>query len=176
MQHNKELFTPKNQSEELVVTGDLIAGSNNELIRTSPLGSCIAVIAFDKSLKNGAIAHIMLPGKAPKSGKSEENKYAENAITNVLLELNLLGTKKTSIEVCLIGGANVLRNESDTITDRLISNVLEILEKKKLVIRKTSLGGYQRRTAELNLYSGNVAFTIGDKSKKIFYSFITDDT
>lgn len=100
---------PGKQTEQIVATGHLATGSKNGVIRSTPLGSCVAVIAYDKTSKTGGMAHIMLPGKSPTKGKAEENKYAENAITNLISELKLLGASKTNIEICLIGGANVLR-------------------------------------------------------------------
>jgi len=163
------------QPEKYVATGCLATGSLKGIIRTSPLGSCVAVIAYDKTSKTGGIAHIMLPGKSPTKDKTEENKYAENAIENLLDALKSLGSKKANIEICLVGGANVLRKENDTIADNLIFSILEILERKNLSIKTTSLGGYERRTAKLILHLEIVTFTLGDKSEAELYNFITDN-
>jgi len=174
MQYNNQ--TPENQTEQYVATGCLDTGSQKGIIRTSPLGSCVAVIAYDKSTKTGGIAHIMLPGKSPTKHKVEENKYAENAIENLLDALKNLGSKKANIEICLVGGANVLRKENDTIADNVILSIFEILERKKLRIKKTSLGGFERRTAKLTLHSGSVTFTLGDNSEAELVHFITGNT
>ena len=42
---------PENQTEQLVATGCLATGSKNGIIKTSPLGSCVADIAHDKTSK-----------------------------------------------------------------------------------------------------------------------------
>jgi len=60
---------PENQTEQLIATGHLAAGSQNGIISTSPLGSCVAVVAYDKTLKTGGIVHTMLPGKSPAKNK-----------------------------------------------------------------------------------------------------------
>ena len=164
---------PENQTDKSVATGCLATGYKTGLISTSPLGSCVAVIAYDKMSKIGGIAHIMLPGKSPKEDKAEENKYAENSIENLLDELKKSGSKKANIEICLVGGANVLKKENDTIADNLIFSIFEIMEKEKLSIKKTSLGGYERRTAKLCLHSGIVTFTLGDRSEAELFNFIT---
>jgi len=78
------------QYENIVSTGCVATGLNNGIIKTTPLGSCVAVIAFDKTSKTGGIAHIMLPCKSPKEDNAEENKYAENAIENLLDALKRL--------------------------------------------------------------------------------------
>jgi len=167
---------PENQTEQFVATGCLATGSKNGIIRTSPLGSCVAVIAYDKASKNGGIAHIMLPGKLPTKYKAEENKYAENAIENLLDALKRLGSNKANIEICLVGGANVLRKENDTTADNLIFSIFEIMEQKKLSIKRISIGGYERRTAKLCLHSGSVTFTLGDESEAELFNFITGNT
>lgn len=161
---------PENQNK-IVSTGCLVTGSKNGIIKTSPLGSCVAVIAYDKTSKVGGIAHLMLPGKSPKENKAEENKYAENAITNLINELNLLGDPKTNIEICIVGGANVLRIEKNNIAKDLTNCVLEIIKKKELTIKATSLGGFNRRSAQLEIDLGIVRFSVGDGMNKILCKF-----
>ena len=174
------MFTSKqiheNQTEQLVANGCLAIGSKKGVIRSTPLGSCVAVIAYDKTEKNGGIAHIMLPGKSTKKDKAEENKYAENAIENLLSVLENSGSNKANIEICLLGGANVLRKDNDTTADNLIFSIFKIIEKKKLRIKKTSLDRYEKRTAKLTLHSGIVTFTLGDKSEAELFNFITGNT
>ena len=116
------------------------------------------------------------PTLSPTEDNSEENKYAQNAIDNLLDELNKLGSNKANIEICLIGGANVLRREKDTTADNLTLSILKIIEQKKLNIKKTTLGGYERRTAKLTLDTGTVTFTLGDKSEAKLFNFITGNT
>ncbi len=174
MLHSKQI--QENQTDKILATGCLATGSKTGLISTSPLGSCVAVIAYDKTSNIGGIAHVMLPGKSPPKNIATENRYAENAISNLIKELKLLGTLKTSIEICLVGGANVLRKENDTIAEDLISSIFEIIEQKNLNIKKTSLGGYERRTVKVIIKSGVVTFTLGDKSEEELFNFISGKT
>jgi len=44
--------------------------------------------------------------------------------------LKSLGSKKANIEICLVGGANVLRKENDTTADNLIFSIFEMMEQK----------------------------------------------
>jgi len=137
MQQTKQI--PENQTEHLVATGCLATGSGTGVIRSTPMGSCVAVVAYDKTSKTGGIAHTMLPGKSPKESKTEENKYAENAIENLLNELKSLGGNKANIEICLVGEANVLRRENDTTADNLILSIFEMMERKKAKHKKEPL-------------------------------------
>ncbi len=157
------------QSEQIVYTGCVFTGSGNGVIRCSPLGSCIAVLAYDASTKIGGLAHIMLPGKSDIGQK--ENKYAENAFENLIYALKKKGAKIRDTEICIVGGANVLRKEKDTIAEKLFQNVIAIAKKKNLTVKKIAIGGYERRTASLNLNVGTVNFTIGDSQEKELHQF-----
>jgi len=81
---------------------------------------------------------------------SSARNYAENAIENLLDELKSLGSKKANIEICLIGGANVIKKENDTIADNLICSIFEIVEQNKLNVKKTHLGGRDTKDALQN--------------------------
>ena len=159
-----------------VATGEMKISDKDVILKTSPLGSCVAVIAYDKTVKIGGMAHIMLPGSSIKENKTEENKYAENAIANLLDELKRSGSNKNNIEICLVGGANVLKKEDDTIAEDLIFSIIEILQRQKLPIKENSLGGYERRTAKLILDTGRVTFTLGDESEAELCNFVIDNS
>lgn len=163
----------KTYPEKIVSTGCLAVGSQRGLIRTSPLGSCVAVIAYDVATKIGGIAHIMLPGKSLKTNKNEDNKYAENAITNLLNELEMLGAPKYNLKICIVGGANVLKKENDFVGLDVVKSISNYLKKKNLIIEKSSLGGFERRSAKLILESGIVNYTIGDSPEKKLCDFNT---
>jgi len=113
----------------------------------------------------------MLPGKSPDKNTENENKFAENAITNLLSHLYSLSVIKANLEICLVGGANILRKENNTIAQELASSVINIIRKKNLPIKATSLGGFDRRSASLDLISGIVKFTIKGGKNKILWKF-----
>ena len=161
----------KTESIKYVQSGKIATGSKDEVMISSPLGSCVAVVAYDAKSKIGGIAHIMLPGKSPKKNSHNKNRYTKDAIDTLLSELHELGTKNTNIEICLIGGANVLRTKNDIIAITVINSVLETLKKNKLTIRASSLGGFERRSVMLNLKTGIVYYTIGESIEKVLWKF-----
>ena len=154
-----------------VFTGKLEISTNDIIIRSLALGSCIAVVAYDAKNRIGGIAHIMLFGKAPENKKQEENKYAENAISNLLSQMQKAGADREKMEFCLAGGANVLRRNDDTIAETNCNSVLQIVEEQKLNIKAKSLGGTQRRSISLDISSGKVNLSVGDNHENIFYVF-----
>ncbi len=154
-----------------VFTGELKISTGDNIVRALALGSCIAVVAYDAKNRVGGIAHIMLYGKAPDSKKDDENKYAENAISNLLSKMQESGADLEKMEFCLAGGANVLKINDDTIAKKNCDSVLQITKEKKLKVKAKSLGGTQRRKISLDIASGEVKLSIGDSKENIFYDF-----
>jgi chemotaxis protein CheD len=155
-----------------VFTGEVKAGTKEVILKSNAIGSCIAVVAYDIVNKVGAIAHIMLPGKAP-FGKTSD-KYAIDAIQNMLKKMESLGVKKENIEFCLAGGANVLQKKDDKIGEENIFSVLNFLEINNYKIRAKSLGGVKRRSVTLNIETGKVLYSVGDDVEELFWEFLKE--
>jgi chemotaxis protein CheD len=156
-----------------VFAGQVITRENEGVLYSTPLGSCIAVLTYDMKTGTGGMAHIMLPGKAPRKGLNQ-NRYAVNAINTLISKLGEKGVNPEKLKVCLIGGANVLRKQNDIIAKQLTDNVLKITAGNNLKIAATSLGGFKRRSAKLYLNTGIVTITIGNSFEKILYKFTED--
>ncbi len=154
-----------------VFTGKVEISKSDIIIRALALGSCIAIVAYDAKNRIGGIAHIMLPEKAPENKKQEENKYTENAISNLLLQMQKSGADKEEMKFCLAGGANVLRRNDDSIAEKNCISVVQIVKEQKLKIKAKSLGGTQRRCISLDISSGKVNLSVGDNNENIFYVF-----
>ena len=154
-----------------VSPGEIVISSQNGLLISSPLGSCVAVIAYDKITKSGGMTHVMLPGKSSGKSTRSNNKYADDAINNLLYLLHKQGASSKNIEICLAGGANVLKRPDDTIAKDVVDSVLNFIKEKKLIIRATALGGFERRTASLNTEKEIACYTVGDSSKKTLWKF-----
>jgi len=167
-----ELWQNKQMTEIFVTTGSFTVGSKKGILNSGPLGSCIACIAYDSTAKIGGLAHIMLPGKFPENGKKEnENRYTENIITNLLAELEKLGSTKATLKICLVGGANVLKRKDNNIANEVVESVLKTIKKKELTLKKTSLGGYERRVVTIDINTGIVSASIGDSRRKLFFTY-----
>jgi chemotaxis protein CheD len=143
-----------------VQIGEIKAERGQSLLQSKALGSCIAVVGYDAAKGVGAMAHIMLPGRAP-TNKSpvEKTKYANDAILTLLLRMFRLGSNKEDIKVVLVGGGNVLQREDDTICRDNIESVSGFLKKLDLKVEAQALGGFSRRSVFLNIDEGAVWFT-----------------
>ena len=151
-----------------VSTGQVEVRKGVIVLRAIAIGSCIAVAAYDAKSKNAGLAHIMLPGRAPQ-GSCEKTKYAYNSIELLLNQMIKLGSFVSDIEVCLVGAGNVLRKQDDTICQSNIQSVTDILKKNNIVVHKSILGGFERKSVFLDVQNGFISCSQGDGAVKLLW-------
>lgn len=145
-----------------VSTGEVKLLKGAGVLSAGAIGSCIAVVAFDRTARCGGIAHVMLPGKARKSGDPGRLRYAEDAMAELFDSLRQVGATQSTMEVYLAGAGNVLQRPDDTVCASNISSVNAVLDATDLEVRASSLGGTARRRVRLHLPSGRIECAIGD--------------
>jgi len=151
-------------------TGEVKAGSGKTLLTSSAIGSCIVMAAYDPERKAGCLAHIMLPGKCPDSKAAEKNRYAWDAIEELLEKMGEMGSNKSEFKVFLAGGGNVLKKSNDQICTANINSVLSILKERNIEITKKALGGDVRRRLLLDISGGTVYLGEGDGPEEIVWT------
>ncbi len=171
MLSKRKIARPEVAAIKYVPSGEVAIGLENELLVSSPLGTCVAVMAYDAKTKICGMAHIMLPGKSQKGNPVHKNRYAADAIDDLLRKLHQAGIPNENIDICLAGGANVLKKENDTLCIELAASVVQIIGEKKLKVRATSLGGYERRIASLDPETGIAYCTIGESPEMVLCEF-----
>ncbi len=150
-----------------VQIGHVTAASGKTVLRTSALGSCVAVAVWDDAGGVGAMAHIMLPGKSPDGKESiEKTHYAVDAIDAVLDEMVAAGSACEKLEGVIVGGANVLQKPGDTICPANIDSVLSLLGEKGICVVARAVGGTKRRGISFDLESKVVSHTYGDGAEE----------
>lgn len=153
------------QSETDVVevsTGEVKLLGGRGVLSAAAIGSCIAVVALDREVPCGGIAHVMLPGRARREGDPQKTRYAEDAIEELLRRLARFGTDPARLQFYLVGAGNVLQRADDTVCAGNISSVTGILDSRRLALWGLSLGGTRRRRVRLHLPSGRIECAIGD--------------
>ncbi len=151
-----------------VNTGEVKLGRGQEILRSVAIGSCIVVAAYDFKKKIGALAHIMLPGRAS-SKTQEKTKYAANAIEEMVNRMTDAGSSKDDLGVCLVGGANILKNDDDTICKENIKSATELLKEKQIPIKAMVLGGEKRKGVLLDIEDSTIFYTEGDAEEKLLW-------
>jgi chemotaxis protein CheD len=153
-----------------VSTGEVEFGGEKTILRSTAIGSCIVIAACDFKKKAGALAHIMLPGRAPQSD-SDRTKYAADAIEHMLQGMNRAGANEGNVEVCLVGAGNVLKEEDDTICEQNIESTTKLLQQRNIPVRASVLGGTERKSVSLDIAGGKVFYTEGDGDEKLLWEF-----
>lgn len=151
-----------------VQTGEVEVVGGSFILKSTAIGSCLVITAYDPKNKVGALAHIMLPGKAHRKTE-EKTRYAADAINEMISRLTDAGTKRDDIEICLVGAGNVLKKVNDNICQANIDSVIQILRQKRLAIKGAVLGGVERKGVALELESGSVFYTEGDLEEKLLW-------
>jgi chemotaxis protein CheD len=149
-----------------VQIGEVKAECGGVILKSKAIGSCIAIVAYDAMRKIGAMAHVMLPGRAPANKKSSERmKYAADAIDVLVNRMIQLGSRNGDIEVVLVGGGNVLDRPDDTICRDNIESALEFCGKKHMRVKAQAVGGTERRSVSLDVECGTVFYSEGNGSE-----------
>jgi chemotaxis protein CheD len=110
------------------------------------LGSCISLVFFDRDLKIGSMAHIMLPES---SGRTDRpGKYADLAIPLLIGEMQAGGSGKAAITARMAGGATMFETFSAgmNIGERNIEKVRSLLLKENIRIVAEDVGGKMGRS------------------------------
>jgi len=150
-----------------VQVGRVKGGGGRTILRAVALGSCVAVVLYDPVRKTGAMAHVMLPGRAPAQTKSSQRtRYAADAIDTLLQIMAKTGSRVSDLSAAVVGGANVLRRANDTIGTDNVESSLQILRQKGLKIVAEDNGGYERRNVSIDLEKGILSCTEGDSAER----------
>ena len=149
--------------------GEVKVAGAGTILRSNAIGSCIVIAAYDSRKKVGAMAHIMLPGRAPKDADSERTRYAADAIDEMINRMTRTGANQCDLEVCLVGAGNVLKKQDDTICKDNIESTTELLGKKHIPVRAAVLGGTERKCISLDVETGSIFYKEGDSREKLLW-------
>jgi chemotaxis protein CheD len=151
-----------------VNSGQVKLGRESSVLRSLAIGSCVAVVAYDRRQKVGAMAHVMLPGKARPSA-AEKTRYAADALEHLSAIMTRAGSRLDDADVCLVGAGNVLERLDDTICAANIRSIRGILGQMRIPIRAAVLGGTERKGVCLCVRTGRVSHTVGDSEDRILW-------
>ena len=154
------------KQEIRVGISDMNTAFSPDKIYTVGLGSCIGIVLYDKELKLGGMAHIMLPDSKQFSDVCNPLKFADLAIPTLLEEMQKLGSKKQNIIAKIAGGASMFnfadKKMNMDIGKRNSVSVKQILDSMLIPLIREDVGGNKARTIILDTETGIVAIkTIG---------------
>lgn len=128
-------------------------------IKTYALGSCVAVILYDKKRKIAGMIHIALPDSAvnTEKAKSLPGYFVDTGLPALLKEFKNLGGNRKSTVIKIAGGSSIMdENKTFDIGKRNAIAVKRFLWKQGLGVMKEDIGGKISRTVSINTDTGRV--------------------
>jgi chemotaxis protein CheD len=131
------------------------------------LGSCVGVVLYDRVVKIGGLAHIVLP--EARGVLDHPGKYADTAIPGMILdfERRFGGNAKLRLVAKLVGGASMFRlqsvngpNSGLNIGQRNQEAIEQILAELRIPILARDLGGETGRRMTLDTASGMITIRV----------------
>ncbi len=136
----------------------VIATPGDEL-KTYALGSCIAVILYDKKTKIAGMIHIALPDSAVNTEKAQSlpGYFADTGLPLLLKEFKKLGGDRRTTVIKIAGGSSIMdENKTFDIGKRNAIAVKRFLWKHGLGVMKEDIGGNISRTVSIETADGKV--------------------
>lgn len=140
-----------------VMTADLAIGKYPDVIKTTGIGSCVAICLYDATTKIGGLAHVMLPYHHEHD--TNKLRYADFAIETMVAELKKKGVSTVNLVAKIYGGANMfpsLWSGKDSVGTTNIEASRKILGLNKIRIIEEDVGGSSGRSLEFELEHGKV--------------------
>ena len=159
--------------ELLVGIGEYQVGQATGSIVTRGLGSCVGITLWDRQLRIGGLAHIMLPNSREFSSYSNSNKFADLALPALYNDIKARsGMRRPDLVAKLAGGARMFAFTSDRpgfdIGQRNVEMVRHVLARMSIPVSAIDVGGSWGRTMILDLASGDVRIRTVGKGEKLF--------
>ena len=136
--------------------GELIFSKKPAIIKTV-LGSCVAVIMYDKVNKYGGMCHYLLP-QAP-SDEQSSTKYGDVAIYTMLYKfIKQNGSRREDLVASICGGAFIIFDEREIffIGDKNVDIATTILRKEKILIKQMYTGGDHGKRVYFNTQTNKI--------------------
>lgn len=144
--------------------------SEEDIIISTVLGSCIAVVLYDINLGLGGMNHFMLPGAFrphpmqggrvnPQDFLEESARYGMYAMEVLINELLKRGANRKKIQAKVFGGASVIHRNDEgrkNIADTNIDFVFEYLETERIPLVSFDVGGSLARKIFFFVKTGKV--------------------
>ncbi|HIP16985.1 MAG TPA: chemotaxis protein CheD [Methanothermococcus okinawensis] len=138
-----------------VKIGGLEAAKSPEVLETL-LGSCVALMLYDRGKRIGGMAHIMLP-YTDNTKIRTPGKYANTAVPALITKLTILGARPNKLIAKIAGGSAMFKgSETMNIGKKNIESTKKELSKYNIRVVKEDTGGEGSRTVKFYLKDGKV--------------------
>ncbi|MCD0460985.1 CheR family methyltransferase [Roseiconus lacunae] len=148
-----------------IIVGDVLASDQPILISTV-LGSCIAVCLYDEVIKAGGMNHFALPSGDLSSRKT--TSFGVHAMELLINDIMHFGADRRRLKAKVFGGANVLGlSDDDNIGTKNEQFIREFLAMENIPIIAKFLGGNQGMQVLFEPCSGRAKMKLLDRKKTV---------
>ncbi len=121
--------------------------TDEDIIISTVLGSCIAVALYDPVVNLGGLNHFMLPGElhSRRFFAEESGRYGMFAMELLINDMLKAGARKNRLVAKVFGGGHVLDNTSGRIPESNILFARDFLETEAIPILSHDVGGTSAR-------------------------------
>ncbi|NLW78089.1 MAG: chemotaxis protein CheD [Ruminococcaceae bacterium] len=133
---------------------DLNVARPPDILVTYALGSCVGICLYDANAKVAGMSHILLPSSAQMPGNKTPMKFADTAIPMLMVKMQAMGARPTSLQAKIAGGAQMFAAMSNAsianIGARNVAAVKETLARLRIPIIVEDTGSNYGRTLLFN--------------------------
>ena len=144
-----------------VKVADYAVRRGEHVIATIGLGSCVAIVLYDRVAKVGGLAHILLPTRSMSRETSNPAKFPETIVPVMLEEMRRLGSSQSAaISAKIVGGASMFGQLSAgagiNIGERNVLATREVLVTANIPLLAEDTGLDYGRSVYFHLADGRV--------------------
>ena len=135
------------------------SSSEEDVIITYSLGSCIGVTMYDPVRKVGGMLHFQLPTSTMDADRAAQNPcmFADSGVLHLLKQIEARGGDRKRLKVKIAGAAQMLADTASfSIGKRNHTAVRKVLWQHGLFLDGEDVGGKSPRTLYLRIADGDV--------------------
>ena len=139
-----------------VGVGECAIAQHPRFLMTPALGSCVGLALYDPTMKQGGLAHVMLPTPLDTAIEGNPDRFASRAVPNLVEALSDAGSPRRRLVAKLAGGAAMFKADTTlaTVGGRNVAEVKNQLRLLRIPIHAEDTGESHARTVELHLDTG----------------------
>jgi chemotaxis protein CheD len=156
---------PVTPPEVHVNVGDAAVLHGRGVLSSIGLGSCVALVLYDRGTQVGGLAHILLPHEALSRTPGRASKYATTAVPHLLDAMRALGMVGSvgTLEARLVGGAsmfaNLLKGGGINMGERNVIATRRALAAAGITLAGEDVGGDYGRSVFFDVATGQLRVT-----------------
>ncbi|HKR56856.1 MAG TPA: chemotaxis protein CheD [Gemmatimonadales bacterium] len=150
----------------MVTVADWAADQGASDLLTLGLGSCVAIMLYDKETRIGGMAHVLLPSRSLARDATNPAKFPETAVPLLVQRMTQLGADPRRLVAKLAGGASMfaalMTPGTIQMGERNIVASRNALRDAAIPIVAEAVGGGQGRSVRFHLADGSIEIrTVG---------------